>query len=393
MVAKKFQVSERAERINLSVTFKMNAQAKELAKNHPMLFLGLGEPDFPTPDYIKEAAIAAIHNNETHYTAVAGTVALREAIQYKMKRDSNLDYALDELIASTGAKQSIAGALAALLNKGDEVLLPAPYWVSYPEMIRLYTGEPISLSTTSATEFKITPEQLEAAITPKTKLLMLNSPSNPTGMLYTREELTALGEVLLKHPHVYILSDDIYEHITWTDKEVCNIVMACPALRDRTVIINGVSKAYAMTGWRLGFAAGPKDWITAISKIQSQVTTGTCSITQAAAAAALKGSLDHIQGMVQAFKERAAFFVDRLQKIDGFDVLHPDGAFYAFPDTTGIQKKLGLKDDMELADYLINEQYIATTPGTPFGSPNHIRFSFASSMDVLEEALQRLEAL
>ena len=362
------------------------------AAGKDVIGLGAGEPDFDTPDHIKEAAKEAINNGFTKYTAVDGTPSLKQAIIDKFQRDNGFDYAMDQILVSCGGKQSFYNLAQAVLDPGDEVIIPAPYWVSYPDMSILAGGVPVLVSAGASQKFKITAQQLAAAITEKTKLFVINSPSNPTGMAYTRDELAALGEVLKEHPRVLIATDDMYEHILWPGNSFVNILNACPELKDRTLVLNGVSKAYSMTGWRIGYAGGPADIIKAMKKIQSQSTSNPTSISQVAAQAALEGSQDCIGEMLGAFKERHDYVVDRLNSMDGIDCLPSDGTFYCFPNVEGALAKLSsVKNDLEFSEYLITEAGVALVPGTAFGLSGHVRISIATSMENLQKALDRIE--
>ena len=388
-----FKLSDRVQRIKPSPTLAITARAAELrAAGNDIIGLGAGEPDFDTPDHIKQAATKAINDGFTKYTPVDGTASLKQAIIDKLSRDNQLNYTPSQILVSCGGKQSFFNLTQALLNEGDEVIIPAPYWVSYPDMVLLADGKPVIIEADIKQSFKITPEQLEAAITDKTRLLVLNSPSNPSGIAYSKSELTALGQVLLKHPHVLVATDDMYEHILWADEPFTNIVMACPELYDRCIVLNGVSKAYSMTGWRIGYAAGPENLIKAMKKIQSQSTSNPTSISQVAAEAALNGDQSCVQTMLTAFQERHEYVNKRLNAIDGITCLPSDGTFYAFPDVSGFIEKIdGVSDDMELSEYLIEKAGVALVPGTAFGSPGYIRISFATSIDVLKDALDRIE--
>jgi aspartate aminotransferase len=386
-------LSERVKRIKPSPTLAVSAKASALkAQGRNVIDLGVGEPDFDTPDHIKQAGIEAIRAGMTKYTPVDGIAALKQAIVAKFRRDNGLEYRPDQILVSCGGKQSFYNLAQALLNPGDEVIIPAPYWVSYPDMVLLADATPVFIAADQAQDFKITPAQLQAAITPKTRLFVLNSPSNPTGKVYTLQELKALAEVLLSHPQVLIASDDMYEHILWEGK-FANLLNACPELYERTVVLNGVSKAYAMTGWRIGYAAGPKELIAAMKNIQSQSTSNPASISQAAAVAALEGDQSCIRPMVQAFKERHDFMVQALNEICGIECLPADGAFYLFPKVTGLIDQLKLKDDLELAEFLLERAEIAVVPGSAFGMPGHLRLSIATSLANLKEAIARLQRM
>ncbi|MCX7115006.1 MAG: pyridoxal phosphate-dependent aminotransferase [Gammaproteobacteria bacterium] len=384
-------LSKRVSRVKLSPTLAVTAKAAKLrAEGKDIIGLGAGEPDFDTPQYIKDAAIAAIEMGFTKYTAVDGIQELKLAIQQKFKRDNQLEYGLNQILVSSGGKQGCYNLCQALLNEGDEVLIPAPYWVSYPDMALLADATPVVLPTLLSNRFKITPEQLDAAITPKTKLLWLNSPSNPSGVAYTLPELQALGTVLEKHPHVVVATDDMYEHIIWSGPFV-NILNATPSLKDRTVVLNGVSKAYSMTGWRIGYAAGPVELIAAMTTIQSQSTSNPCSIAQKAAVAALNGGNEFIQQMVEAFHDRHDYVVERLLQIPGIEVLPADGTFYLFPSVAQLIEEKGMANDIAFSEALLNDVGVAMVPGSAFGTEGCIRLSFATSMQALREAMDRLE--
>ena len=386
------ELSSRVQRIKPSPTLAVAARAEELkSQGKNIISLSVGEPDFDTPDHIKEAAIKAIRDGFTKYTAVDGTKGLKQAIVDKLARENQLTYALNQVLVSCGAKHTIFNLFAAVLNAGDEVIIPAPYWVSYPDIALLADATPVIIETNLAAHFKITPEQLSKAITPKTRLVMLNSPSNPTGSAYTRKELQALGEVLKKHPQILVASDDIYEHTLWSQEPFSNILMACPELYDQTVVINGVSKAYAMTGWRIGYAAGPQKVIAAMTKIQSQSTSNPTSIAQVAAQAALNGDQSCIKTMTKAFKERHDFVYNELRKIPGIECEPCDGTFYIFPNVSAIIKQAGMKDDIVFSEYLLNEAEVALIPGSAFGAPGYIRISYATSMEKLQEAMKRMQ--
>lgn len=387
------QLSNRVKRIKPSPTLAVTQRAAELkAQGHDIIGLGAGEPDFDTPDYIKAAAMDAIRAGKTKYTAVDGIPSLKAAIAQKMADFNQLTYAPNQIIVSTGGKQCIYNFLQAFIDVGDEVIIPAPYWVSYPDMVLLADGTPVFIPTTIEQRFKITPEQLEAAITPKTRLLFLCSPSNPTGMAYSAAELKALADVLLKHPQVFIATDDMYEHILWTQESFHNIVMVCPALYERTIVLNGVSKAYSMTGWRIGYACGPAPLIKAMTNIQSQSTSNPTSISQAAAEAALKGGLETTHKMVAAFKQRHDYLVENLNSIPGFECAPGDGTFYAFPRVQDIIDRMpGIENDLQLSEYMINETGVAVVPGSAFGGEGYVRLSFATSMAQLEKAIAKLK--
>lgn len=378
--------------IRPSPTGAVLALAAELrAAGRDIISLGAGEPDFDTPQHIKEAAYKAIADGETKYTPIDGTTELKAAIRQKFARENQLDYDAAQIIVSSGAKQCLFNLCMGLLSPGDEAIIPAPYWVSYPDMVRLAGAEPIIVAAGIDENFKITPEQLQSAISERTRLLILNSPSNPTGASYSKIELQALGVILADHPNIVIAADDIYEHIHWGDDPFCSFAAACPDLYNRTVTTNGVSKAYAMTGWRIGYAAGPKEIITAMKTIQSQSTSNPCSVSQVAAMAALSGDQSSVIEMTAAYKARHDFVVDALNAIDGFECRRGEGTFYAFPRVTAALKRRGLASDTELAELLINEADVACVPGSAFGAAGYIRLSFACSMNTLEEAVNRIK--
>lgn len=372
----------------LAITDKANARK---AAGEDIIGLGAGEPDFDTPLAARQAAIDAINNGMTKYTAVQGTIELRRAICEKFKNENGLSYQEDEVLVSVGAKHSIYNLCQALLDDGDEAIIPAPYWVSYPDMVQLADGIPVIIHTDIEHGFKITPNELKGALTENTRLLILNSPSNPTGSVYSSEELKALGKVLADFPKVIILSDDIYEHIYWAAEPFCNILNVCPELAARTIVVNGVSKAYAMTGWRIGYAAGPRDLISAMKTVQSQSTSNPSSIAQAAATAALTGPQEERKAMVAAFKQRHDYVISMLNSIKGMRCIASDGSFYAFPHVQGLIDAVdGVNDDAALAEYLINELGVALVPGSAFGAPGYLRLSFATDLASLKEALSRI---
>ena len=384
-------VSQRCQRVKPSPTMAVTAMAAELrAKGRDVIDLGAGEPDFDTPEHIKAAGIAAIRGGQTKYTAVEGTAALKNAVIEKFRRENNLTYGPDEIIVSCGAKQTCYNVCGAVLNPGDEAIVPAPYWVSYPDMIKLADAEPVIVPAMLEDGFKISPALLAAAITPKTRLVFLNSPSNPTGAAYTRAELQALGTVLEKHPAIVIAADDMYEHIYWAKEPFVSFAEVCPSLYERTVTINGVSKAYAMTGWRIGYAGGPKSIIGAMKKIQSQSTSNPSSISQAASIAALSGDQTCVREMTRAFRERHDYVVAALNGISGFKCIPSSGTFYAFPSVSGALRAKGLKDDLALSELLLNSGEVAVVPGSAFGAPGYLRLSFACSLETLKEAIRRI---
>ena len=373
-----------------SAVLNLAAELREAGRD--VISLGAGEPDFDTPDHIKQAAIEAITSGQTKYTAIDGTSQLKAAVKGKFARDNGLSYEPDQILVSCGAKHTLFNACMGIISQGDEAIIPAPYWVSYPDMVRIAEGVPVIIETGIESDFKVTPEQLDAAITEDTRVLFLNSPSNPSGSCYSREELAALGEVLKLHPQVIVLADDIYEHIHWAEAPFCSIATACPELVDQVVTINGVSKCYAMTGWRIGYAGGPREIIKAMKTIQSQITSNPSSISQVAAAAALNGDQSCITEMVSAYKARSDYLVEALNEIPGFECREGEGAFYAFPRVTGAMKAKGMVDDAELAKLLLNKADVVLVPGTPFGAPGYVRLSFACSIEELEKAVARIKA-
>jgi aspartate aminotransferase len=385
-------LANRVQRVKPSPTLSITARVGELrAAGQDIIGLGAGEPDFDTPEHIKAAAIEAIHSGFTRYTAVDGTPELKKAIIAKFRRDNGLDYTPGQILVSCGGKQSFYNLCQSLLNSGDEVIIPAPYWVSYPDMVRLADGEPVVIRAGAESGFKISPAQLEAAITDRTRLVVINSPSNPTGVAYTRDELAALGEVLKAHPQILIATDDMYEHIIWSEEPFSNILNPCPDLYERTIVLNGVSKVYAMTGWRIGYAGGPAALIKAMKKVQSQSTSNPASISQVAAQAALEGDQSCIAPMIRAFRERHDFVVSALNDIPGVECLPADGTFYCFPKVQAVIDRLdGVSDDIGLAEYLLDKAGVALVPGSAFGAPGYVRLSFATGLDVLEDALGRL---
>ena len=388
------RLASRMQRIKPSPTLAVTARAAKLkAEGKDIIGLGAGEPDFDTPAHIAEAGIAAIRAGMTRYTNVDGTPELKDAIIAKFQRDNGLKYERNQILVSAGAKHTIFNLMQALLDDGDEVVIPAPFWVSYPDMALLAGGVPVIVSAGPEQGYKITPAQLEAAITPKTKLFILNSPSNPTGAAYTRAELAALAEVLLRHPHVVIGTDDMYEHIWWGPEPFCSLVTACPALYDRTVTINGVSKSYAMTGWRIGYCGGPAEVIKAMATIQGQSTSNPTSISQRAATVALNGDQSCVHEMNRHFKARHDWLVAALNTLPGVSCLPGFGTFYAFANVKGAMEKLGCADDNAFAEKLITDALVAVVPGSGFGAPDHMRLSFACSMETLEKAVERMRAI
>lgn len=385
-------LSDRVKAVKPSPTLAITARAAAMrAAGKDIIGLGVGEPDFDTPDHIKAAAVKALDNGFTKYTAVDGIPSLKKAIIEKFKRDNGLSYEPKQVLVSSGGKQSFYNLAQALLNPGDEVIIPAPYWVSYPDMVLLADGVPVIVEAGQAQNFKITPVQLREAITDKTRLLVINSPSNPTGVAYSLEELKALGEVLQDYPDVLIATDDMYEHILWNKGEFVNILNARPDFYDRTIVLNGVSKAYSMTGWRIGYCAGPANLIDAMCIIQSQSTSNPTSISQVAAEAALNGDQGCIDVMMNEFKKRHDYVVAELNTIDGIECLPTDGTFYVFPNVEKLMAKLGIDDDLQFAEFLIEKPGVALVPGSAFGCPGHIRISIATSMTNLQNALQRIK--
>ncbi|WP_190295328.1 pyridoxal phosphate-dependent aminotransferase [Mucilaginibacter rubeus] len=387
-------LSTRIQNLSESATIKMAKLGRELAaKGVDVISLSFGEPDFHTPEHIKEAAKQAMDKNFTYYTPVAGYPELRKAVVAKLKNENNLDYDFGDIVVSTGAKQAIANAVLCLVNPGEEVIIPTPYWVSYSEVVKLAEGKSVFINTTVDTNFKITPEQLEAAITPNTKLFMFSSPCNPTGSVYSKEELEGLAKVFEKYPQVYILSDEIYEHINFVDKH--ESIAQFDYIKDRVVIINGWSKAFAMTGWRIGYTASTKELAAAFDKMQGQVTSGTCSITQRAGVAAYEGGLESVLEMRAEFKKRRDIVYKLLSEIDGVNVNLPDGAFYFFPNVTSFFGKSYngrvINDSDDLSLYLLEEGHVATVGGDSFGDPSSIRLSYAAAEDKLIEAMRRLK--
>jgi aspartate aminotransferase len=388
------KLSDRVQSIKPSPTLAVTARAAAMrAAGKDIVGLGAGEPDFDTPEHIKQAAIKAIQDGFTKYTPVGGTPGLKKAVVAKFKRENGFDYDVKQVLVSCGGKQSFYNLAQALLNPGDEVVIPAPYWVSYPDMVLLAGAVPVIIDAPQSQKFKITPAQLKAALTPKTRLLVINSPSNPSGMAYDEAELKALGEVLKDHPEVVIGTDDMYEHIVWKAGSFRNILNLCPDLYDRTVVLNGVSKAYSMTGWRIGYAAGPEKLIEAMTNIQSQSTSNPTSISQVAAETALNGDQSFIGEMVKAFKERHDYVVRELNGIPGISCLETDGTFYVLPNVQGVIDRIpGISDDVALSEHLIEHGGVAVVPGSAFGAPGHVRLSIATSMANLRKAMERLKS-
>jgi aspartate aminotransferase len=386
------QLSKRIQRVKPSPTLSISTKAQQLMnEGKDIINLSVGEPDFDTPEHIKLAAIDAIHSGQTRYTAVAGTLELRKAIVEKFKRDNQLTYLPHQIVVTCGAKQAIFNAMQALLNADDEVIIPAPYWVSYADMALVAEATPIFITAGIEQDFKISPQQLEAAITPKTRMVLLNSPSNPTGVAYSETELLAFAHILKQHPNIIILSDDIYEKIYWAASPFCNILSVAPELKEQTIVINGVSKTYAMTGWRIGYAAGPDLVIKAMNDLQSHSTSNACSIAQAAALAAISGDQSCLLPMVKTFKERHDFAHHFINQLLDIQCLKSDGAFYLFPHVENAMIRLNIASDIEFSNYLLSQAQVAVVPGSAFGMEGYLRLSTALSQEKLEEALKRIE--
>ncbi|MGN7821187.1 pyridoxal phosphate-dependent aminotransferase [Chitinophaga varians] len=388
------QLAERLSRISEPQTIKMAKLGRELrAQGIDIVDLSIGEPDFDTPEHIREAAKKAIDDGFTHYTPVAGYAEVRQAVVHKLKRDNGLDYTPEQIVVTTGAKQSLANVVLSIVNPGDEVIIPTPYWVTYSEQVALCQGTVVFVPSTIENNYKITPEQLEAAITPKTRLFMFSSPCNPTGSVYSKEELEGLAAVFAKHPQIFIISDEIYEYINYVGKH--ESIAQFPGMKERTIIINGLSKGFAMTGWRLGYLAAPLDIAKACDKIQSQFTSATCSITQRAAITALTGELTTAEAMVAEFKKRRAYIHEALQTIPGLKVNDPEGAFYMFPDISAFFNKSfedsHIKNADDLCMYLLHKAHVSVVTGVAFQQPNCIRLSYATSMANLEKGVARLK--
>ncbi|MBT3791010.1 MAG: pyridoxal phosphate-dependent aminotransferase [Alphaproteobacteria bacterium] len=389
-------IADALGRIQPSPTVALTGKVNELkAAGRDIIGLGAGEPDFDTPDHIKAAAIEAINRGETKYTAVSGTVAARQAIADKFKRENGLEYTVDQITIGCGGKQVLYNAIMATINEGDEVIIPAPYWVSYPDIVLLAGGTPVVVSAGINSGFKMTPEDLEAAITPKTKWLIFNSPSNPTGAAYTTDEIRALADVLVKHPHVWVMTDDIYEHLVYDGFEFSTMAQVAPELFDRTLTVNGLAKAYSMTGWRVGYAGGPKEIIAAINKVQSQSTTHTSSISQAATVEALNGPQDFMKEWVETFRGRRDYVVKELNNIPGLSCPTPVGAFYVYPSCAGaIGKKtpsgMEINNDTDFVTGLLEDEGVAVVQGVAFGLEPHFRVSYATSTENLENAMGRI---
>ena len=391
----KISLSNRIQRVKPSPTLAVSALASQLrSEGRDIIGLATGEPDFDTPDSIKQAAIDAINKGYTKYTAVDGTASLKQAIINKFKRENDFDFNADQILVSVGGKQAFYNLCQTLLDEGDEVIIPAPYWVSYPDIVKLADATPVIVEGDISQSFKITPQQLRQAITDKTKLFVINSPSNPSGRVYSRAELKALGEVLLQHPNIVVMTDDIYEHIIWSDEGFVNILNACPELYDQTIVINGVSKAYSMTGWRIGYSGGPADIIKGMKKIQSQSTSNPCSIAQYAAEAALEGEQGFLKEMCGAFKQRHDFVYQALNAMQGVECLPSDGTFYSFPSFQAVIERMrGIDDDVQLAQLILEKAEVALVPGSAFGLSGHLRLSYATDMASLEKALARIKQI
>jgi aspartate aminotransferase len=387
-------VSDRLNRLSESATLAMARMSRELkSQGHDVIALSLGEPDFDTPDFIKEAAKLAVDNNFSHYTPVPGLLELRNAITKKLKRDNNLDYEADQIVASTGAKQSIANVCMSLLNPGDEALLPAPYWVSYFEIIKLAEGTPVEIASSIDTDFKVSPTQLEKAITPNTKLLLFSTPCNPSGTVYSQKELEEIAKMLEKYPDIYIICDEIYEHINFGEPHFS--MATIPSMKDRVITVNGVSKGFAMTGWRVGYIAAPKWIASACNKIQGQITSATCAVAQKATEAAMLASPSEVSYMQKAFHKRRDLMLDLLSKIPGIKTNTPKGAFYIFPDISYyFGKKSGtqlIQNSNDFCMYLLNDAHVALVSGAAFGTPSCVRISYAASAENLKEAIDRIK--
>ncbi len=387
-------LTERVERVQPSATLTISAKAMALkAQGIDIISLSAGEPDFDTPDHIKDAAIQAIDQGQTKYTPVDGTPELKEAIIDKFSRDNNLSYQKENILVSSGAKQTCFNLFQAVLEDGKEAVIISPYWVSYPDMVLLANGSPVILKTSFKNKFQFKAEDLDAVLTKNTRLIMLNSPSNPTGVTYTKDQYQIIGEVLENYPDVFIATDDMYEHIYWGNDKFCSFAEACPDMFDRTITINGVSKAYAMTGWRIGYCGGPEKIIAAMKKIQGQSTSNASSVSQAAAVVALNGSHQPVYDMAKEYEKRHTFIFNALNSIQGFKTVAATGAFYTFPEVTGVIEGLKMSDDIELSDYLIEKANVAVVPGSAFGAKGHIRLSFATNMKLLKEAVNRIEGV
>ena len=385
-------LTKRINSVKPSATITISAKAMELrAKGIDVISLSQGEPDFDTPKHIKDVAIQAINDGKTKYTPVDGTPEIKEAIINKFKRDNNLDYSPENILVSTGAKQTLFNLFQSVLEEGSEAIIISPYWVSYPDMVILAGAKPIIVDTLQKNNFDLDLDHLRDALSDKTRLIVLNSPSNPTGVTFTRKQYQGMGNILKDYPNVLIATDDMYEHIYWGNEKFCSFAEACPGLFDRTITINGVSKAYAMTGWRIGYCGGPSDVVKAMKKIQGQSTSNASSISQVAATAALNGPHDEVLSMVKEYKKRHEYLCEALNSLDGFNAVPGTGAFYLFPNINGAIESLGMKDDLEFSEYLLENAGVAVVPGTAFGAKGYIRISYATSMATLEEAISRIK--
>ena len=386
-------LSNRIQKVKPSATLTISAKAMELRANGiDVISLSAGEPDFDTPEHIKEAAIEAINNGQTKYTPVDGTPDLKDAIINKFNRDNNLQYQRENIIVSTGAKQTLFNLFQSVLGSDDEVVIISPYWVSYPDMVILADANPVIVETRQEDNFDIDMASFKAALTDKTKLLILNSPSNPTGITYTKEQYESMGKILSDYPNVLIVTDDMYEHIYWGNEPFTSFAEACPNLFDRTITVNGVSKAYAMTGWRIGYCGAPASIVKGMKKVQGQSTSNPSSVSQAAAIAALNGSHDSVKMMVGEYKKRHDYMCDALNKINGFNTSPGTGAFYLFPEVNTVIKSQGFADDIEFSSYLIDQANVAVIPGSAFGAEGCIRISYATSMESLKESISRIKS-
>ena len=386
------RISHKVDQIKPSATIAVSMRAMELrAEGRDIISLGAGEPDFDTPAHVRQAAIAAIESGQTRYTQVDGTPDLKAAIVRKFRQDNDLEFEPEQIIVSNGAKQSLFNLMVAVLNHGDEVIVPAPFWVSYPDMVKLADGQPAILAATAENHFKITARELRNTLNEDTRMVILNSPSNPTGKVYSEQEYRELGEVLLEHPKVFVVCDDIYEHIYWGPDPYRTLLNVCPELANRTAVVNGVSKGYAMTGWRIGYLAGPADLVAAMRKVQGQSTSCPSSVSQAAAVAALSGPQDCIREMRESFRQRYGYLYQALNEIPGVTCPECEGAFYAFPSFEAVIERLDeVRDDIELATWLLENAGVSTVPGSAFGAPGHLLISYAASMAHLEEAISRI---
>lgn len=386
-------IARRVKDLEASSIFRVNQRAVELTEQgRDILRLDAGEPDFDTPDYIKEAAIQAIRDGYTHYTPIGGLNELKQAVKKKFSRDNNLDYNDSEVIITCGAKQSLFDLCMTLLHPGDEVVFPSPHWGSYPAMVQVAWAQPVAAEAKRENGFVLTPDELDEKLDRRTRLVILNSPNNPTGQIYGKEALRKLGEVILDYDDIYVVTDDIYEHLRWDGQPFHNIVNACPSIKSRTIVVNGVSKGYAMTGWRVGFCGGPSELISEMVKFQGQSTSHTAAVSQMAAVEALTGDQQPVKDMAKQFEKRHNIVKEGLEKIEDIDFTPSHGSFYCLPDFTRVIEKIdGVDDDQQLADWIMDEVGIALVPGESFGAPNHLRLSFASSEESLKKAMKRLQ--